>query len=522
MKKIYFVITLLCLNFNFNYSQSDGSLDGTFGTGGRVTTDFLGLTDEVFDIAFQTDGKILAAGSARNSTTGTDFAVARYMPDGTLDSTFGINGLVSVDIRGYSTSSNQTDIARKVFVQTDGKIVLAGTCPRIPSDNTEESFAIIRLNSDGSLDTTYGTNGKTFFDLGIDSECEDAVMLPDNSVIMMGSAEINFDRYFAVAKVDPFGFLDTEFSIDGKQTANVVNDVNANGFGGFVDQNNRIVMGGETGGEYVIMRFTPTGNLDTTFNGTGIVSTADVSGGNPEIISIGELSDGKIFAVAQHVTVNNFNIALLRYNSDGTIDTTFGNNGYLVIDIDNGSEDIPYDMVIQPDDKAIISGGYVSTSNDFYFLTLRVNTDGTLDTTFSSDGVRLELFGTSSSYNANTVNIQPDGKIIVGGGSGFTVCCNRDYALVRYSNNTLNIDEIEEDQDISIYPNPTDNKIIIKSNHSFLKFNIYDINSKLLKEVNLDQASFNHDISLEGLEKGVYFLKIISNKGITVERIIKQ
>ena len=130
----------------------DGSLDTTFGNGGTVTTDFLGAEDDAFSVLIQPDGKIVAVGSANSPVDFYDFAAARYLPNGTLDTTFGSAGRMRVDF-----GNQDMDIASDAALQADGKIVAAGTT--VFDFGVEQDFALTRFNTNGTVDTTFGTGG---------------------------------------------------------------------------------------------------------------------------------------------------------------------------------------------------------------------------------------------------------------------------------------------------------------------------------------------------------------------------
>src|SRR5215208_2458694 len=133
------------------YNQ-DGSLDTTFGNGGTVTTDFLGHEDDVFSVLIQTDGKIVAVGSANSPVDYYNFAVAGYLPNGALDTAFGTGGKMRTDF-----GNNDLDIAYAAALQPDGKIVAAGTT--VFDFGVQQQFALTRFNSNGTVDTTFGTGG---------------------------------------------------------------------------------------------------------------------------------------------------------------------------------------------------------------------------------------------------------------------------------------------------------------------------------------------------------------------------
>src|SRR6266540_534170 len=126
-----------------------GDLDTSFGTGGKVTTSFGSFYDEIDGLALQPDGKIVAGGYVETSSTDSDFGLARYNPNGSLDTSFGTGGKVTTPIGPYA-------LARSLVLQPDGKIVVAG----YEYDGSTELFAVARYNAGGSLDTSFGTGGK--------------------------------------------------------------------------------------------------------------------------------------------------------------------------------------------------------------------------------------------------------------------------------------------------------------------------------------------------------------------------
>src|SRR6266568_281258 len=170
----------------------NGTLDTTFGTGGKVTTDFAGDADQAFALVLQTDGKIVAAGEATSSRRGEDFALARYNPNGTLDTTFGVGGKVTTDFAG------NTDRAFGVALQTDGRIVAAGEAT---AGYRGEDFALARYNSNGTLDTTFGTGGKVITDFAGDTDRAFALALQtDGQIVAAGEAKTQTKEDFALAR----------------------------------------------------------------------------------------------------------------------------------------------------------------------------------------------------------------------------------------------------------------------------------------------------------------------------------
>jgi len=289
-------------NFALARYQADGSLDTSFGLGGLVTTDFFGGNDEALGVRVQADGRIVAGGWTTRQKTGMDFALARYSPNGRLDPTYGIGGLVTTDFFG------STDAAHRITLQPDGKAILVGTALNPKTGNMD--FAIVRYTVNGTPDAALsagGTAGRITTDFLGGPDFALAVTLQANGQILVGG--IAYSPYtrlydFALARYNPDGSLDQNFSVYGKR---------------------------------------------------GMVTT-DFFGLWDEINGLAIQPDGKILAAghAQH-PVRSYEYALARYNADGTLDTTFGYGGLFTMDFFNGPDGI-HSLVLQPDGKAVVAG----------------------------------------------------------------------------------------------------------------------------------------------------------------------
>ena len=182
----------------------DGSLDATFGAAGKVLTPFGGVNDGAHGVAIQPDGKIIAAGAGG---AGSDFLVARYNPDGSLDATFGTAGKVITDFGG-------SDGAHDVGIQADGKIVVAGL--------SGDRFAVARYRTDGSLDPTFDGDGRATIGENIVS-AEALAIQPDGRIVVVGTAFTSFDPSYALARFNPDGSVDATFGTGGEVTTNFGN-----------------------------------------------------------------------------------------------------------------------------------------------------------------------------------------------------------------------------------------------------------------------------------------------------------
>ena len=213
----------------------DGTPDTTFGSGGQVSTDFVGMEDDAFSILIQPDGKIVAVGSANSSATFYDFAAARYLSNGTIDTTFGVSGKVQTDF-----GDQNFDRARSAALQPDGKIVAAGFA--ISHGGGVQNFAVARYTSNGVLDTTFNRVGKTQIDFGNCCQSATKVLLQsDGKIITVGGSNgESGDDDFLLARLSPRGSLDNTFGAGG-QVRTSFGDLNGGANGAALQSDGKIV-----------------------------------------------------------------------------------------------------------------------------------------------------------------------------------------------------------------------------------------------------------------------------------------
>ncbi|MFN9917280.1 MAG: delta-60 repeat domain-containing protein, partial [Pirellulaceae bacterium] len=185
--------------------NADGSLDNSFGTGGRVTTAIGTDHDLGYSVTVQPDGKIVLGGSATIGST-TDFALVRYNADGSLDNSFGTGGMVTTAI------GTGNDFGNSVTLQPDGKIVVGGWA----SNGSNNDFALVRYNADGSLDTSFGTGGRVTTAIGTGTDHGRSVTVqPDGKIVVAGVARIGSTDDFALVRYNADGSLDARFDLAG-------------------------------------------------------------------------------------------------------------------------------------------------------------------------------------------------------------------------------------------------------------------------------------------------------------------
>lgn len=370
----------------------NGSLDTTFDGDGKLTIPFnLGgdNDDAAWTVALQSDGKIVVAGHAERSSSGGgfDMAVARLHSNGSLDTTFSGDGKQTV---AFNLGGNNEDRAYGVAVQGDGKIVLAGQARRSSSD--ESDFAVARLTASGTLDTTFSGDGlqTIAFSAGAMREVAQSLVLQsDGRIVLAGSVQrdTNGDHDFGIARLTVTGGLDATFSGDGLQTVafnlggnnnDRAIDVALQADGAFVlvGRAQRVTTGD---GDMAVARLTPSGALDPTFSGDGLQTIAFNLGGDRDDAAdaVAVQLDGKIVVSgqAQFNAGGDYDFAVARLNPDGSPDATFDGDGQRTIFFDLGADndDNANDLVIGPDGSIILVGRVQRTgTRDYDFGIVRL------------------------------------------------------------------------------------------------------------------------------------------------------
>ncbi|MGI8686111.1 MAG: Calx-beta domain-containing protein [Acidimicrobiales bacterium] len=392
-------------------AAAPGALDTTFDTDGKVVTDIgAGTGDFVGDTVVQSDGKIVVAG-----TSASNFAVVRYNTDGSLDTSFDTDGKVTTDI-GAATADEGNGVA----LQADGKIVVVG--------NSGLDFAVVRYNANGSLDTTFDTDGKLTTDIGAaTTDTADSVSIQADGRIVVAGSTSSAGSDFAVVRYNTNGSLDTAFDTDGK----VATDIGTTSVDAALDvtiqADGKIVAGGYTNVNifnFAVVRYNANGSLDTTFDADGKVNT-DIGTNTTDVATeVAVQPDGKIIA-SGYATTGAVDFAVVRYNADGSLDTAFDTDGKVTTDFGTSTTDLGEAMALQADGKILV-GGF--SGSDFGLV--RYLPTGALDTSFDTDGKVTTDVAAASVDEIDGLAIQPDGKIVAG---GYTSGGSGDFAVVRYT-----------------------------------------------------------------------------------------
>jgi uncharacterized delta-60 repeat protein len=382
---------------------TSANLDTTFNATGIVTTAIGTSDDDATAVAIQADGKIVESGYSYNGSQYV-FALVRYNTDGTLDTAFNATGVVTTAI------GTKDDEATAVAIQPDGKIVAAG----YSYNGSQYVFALVRYNTDGTLDTAFNATGIVTTAIGTkDNEATAVAIQPDGKIVAAGLSNNGSQYVFALVRYNTDGTLDSAFNATGIVTTAIgtVNDV---AFAVAIQADGKIVAAGYSynGSQnvFALVRYNNDGTLDMAFNATGIVTTA-IGTGNDKAFAVAIQADGKIVAAGYAYNGSQYVFALVRYNTDGTLDTAFNATGIVTTAIGTGNE--AFAVAIRTDGK-IVAAGYSYNGSQYVFALVRYNTDGTLDTTFNTTGIATTAIGTSDD-EATAVAIQADGKIVAAG-----------------------------------------------------------------------------------------------------------
>ena len=402
-----------------------GDLDSRFGNGGVASTDFAQTEDYAFGIVLQSDGKIVVSGQS-GIYPDLHSALARYNRNGRLDSTFGTGGKVVVRFNSVS------DYLFAVALQSDGKIVAAGS-------TRGAAFLLARFNADGSLDQAFGTNGSVETTFGDQTAAGSAIVVQADSKIIVvgvsGAGPYSELNDFALARYNSDGSLDQSFGSGGTVKTHFpgVDNTGSSATSAALQPDGKLVVGGyykkndRTPHQFALARYNANGTLDSAFGQSGKVM-ARLGLGDAYSFGIALQTNGRIVLAGYSTTTLDHDFSLVGYTANGTLDSTFGNSGFVTTDFSSGTDDIAYTMTMQSDGKLLVAGRTGEyPQNDFALA--RYSRDGQLDQAFGVGGKVVSDF--SSIDQAYGVALDSNGKIVLAG-IAFVNGANFDFAVARY------------------------------------------------------------------------------------------
>ena len=431
------------------HAQS-GVLDPTFNGAGYAISP-IGLNSVASKVLVQDDQKILVVGNGSTSGSTVLAYTFRYLPDGTPDMTFAVNGVSSYEL-------NTEAIIHSAVLTSDGKIVMVGST----WDNVDRALLLIRINADGSLDGSFGTNGVVAQNISVAPENKedvayDVVLDDEDNILICGTTddEINLLHPF-VARLSANGILDPAFGMGG-----IVTMPSSDGSGGFkgiaVQSNGSILASGYSANgagnlEMLVVRLTDEGNLDPAFGNTGVVVYS-----NGGVADIGEdlkvTSDGSVLVtgITSALDFAHTDARLVKFTPTGEVDASFGIAGAVVEDMN--TYDVPNSVNLMSDGKILMAGftGWGPPGVDL--AVWKYLADGTPDLTFGTNGLAIQVVPDHST-EIKSVGIQADGKLVF---SGLARSMNfeQSFFVGRLQNDvTIDVAEMVGIRECLVFPNP--------------------------------------------------------------------
>jgi len=511
MKKLYSNLLLtLTLFGTVSYSQT-GTIDLTFGENGYVRN-------------IPGAGKSIQVNTAQEIFIRGKSSLIKCNPEGEIDLSFGNNGIVEYNL--YNLESTSTDM----LIQDDGKIVIVGNLV----DGAITYVYALRANTDGFVDTTFGNNGVFLFSSGYDDYSKTIIQTDNNSFIVgCQTVRTPTSRDFMLLKLNPSGVLDTNFGNNGVVVTDmygrddflqkITTDSNDN-----IYALGRVKFPSPVNGinyfDFGLVKFTSSGTIDATFgtNGKANYNLDYYSADDfPNFIKVND--DNSIY-VSGHTHDNDGGdyelYKLAKLNSNGSMDQSFGNGG--IVTILGGTILLPTVPAFQVDDKLVFSTYqtvYQSPPPTFKSLMTRVNTDGTIDTDFATEGT-LEL--DSNFYPRAGLVFQSQNKLLtIGGnsdGSGTVL------ARIDIDDNIVSVNEEQFTKHaITLFPNPSSDVLYVNaSQEDAIKYDIeiYSVVGKKLMSFENTLLN-NYSINVSAFANGVYIMKLKSDsKTITSKKFV--
>jgi uncharacterized delta-60 repeat protein len=503
------VYILLLILFSFPSYSQPGNLDLLFGNYGMALGPFTTDVNHGNAIVQHPDGRLIVAGHLSSNGSYSMFVV-RYTHQGNIDLTFGDMGVV------YDSVGSSINYARAIAVQSDSNIVVAGDYDNI----TSSDFFVKRYLLNGDHDSTFGTNGTVTADFSLQSgdQVSDMVIQQDGKIIITGWTYDGNDKDIVLLRYNPNGTSDSTFGINGSIATDIAgNDEEANAI--TLQPDGKILITGFTfqsgmANELIILRFNSDGSIDSTFNNDGIYNAA-FNSEDDEGNSIAVQQDGKIIvAGTTYNTGSYFNSLLIRLDSMGYADTTFNSTGFVETDI-QGFDNTAEKLLLQGDGKIITCGGSFSTSYDLSLS--RFNVNGSIDSTFGNYGHVSTPVGIEDEYFHDAI-LQSDNKIAATG--FYTDSGLENIFTARYLNDSLStfIKNIS-DSHFDIYPVPFNNAISIKGINRINEIEVIDLSGKIIFKTYPDNNFTS--MNLNTLTEGIYLLKLLSDGEVITRLIVK-
>lgn len=521
-----FDVVIVCFLLLFVIAEKSfaqaGLPDPRFVNSGSVTAYLQGSKTAAMDVAVDNSSNIYVSGIAgeRDYNDG-DFVVLKLFPNGVIDSSFGINGIASVDFGDVS------EYGASIAIQNDGKLVVAGT----QSIQQHGLIAVTRLNSDGTIDASFGTEGKVLFNpvaFSYFGWIQDMLIQPDGKILMTGYVFNGADKDMLLVRLNSDGSFDSSFGAfevafpdDGTIIFNQFYETEEFGNKVLLTQDSGIIVVMKSHVMPAVVKLKSDGSIDSTFGENGSVKfnmRINQFGGKiaGDGFSGALQSDGKILIIGYddpNNATNKDDFGVFRLNTDGSLDETFGDVGYQYIDYAGGN-DWGRDILVDENDRVLLGGDFnvkIISDGDIRMGVARLTSDGTIDNSFDADGMSYSMQGKIGKSMA----FSPDSALVIVGTSN-----NSGFYIAKFLTHSLTTD-IEDDRTVSNsfvlnqnYPNPFNPSTTISYSlpvQSEVEIKIYDtLGKEVAALVNEIKSAGNYSVrwNASSLSSGVYFYRI--------------
>ncbi len=497
----------LFLLFNYTLvSGQAGLLDMSFGTNGKVITNFENSTARATALSLQSDGKILLAGSDFSGSDGEELVVVRYLSNGQIDIDYGSEGMFASNNSDFTVYDSEVD-------EEDNLYVLGAV------NNTGENVKtfVAKLTIEGKVDTTFAGDGLWISELPDVDEFYTEIVIQKNGQLLISGIHHNFPApsTSTVRRINVDGTIDNSFGVNGSASVVVSGGHNTS----FLKLNSKeeIFTGGlivnlmDTDSSRVfLIKYDNKGLLDSLFAQNGIFESE--SGINERGKCLHIQDDNRILVGTIDANAPGLDFGLIRLNEDGTYDDSFGNNGRVTADF---SEDEKASSLSVQEDGKIILSGTVKSNLGYDYSIVRYDLNGILDLSFGEFGMVTTDFGFNDFINASI--LQSDGKLICAGSSGDNFS-PISFSMSRYLTDVISKNESEDQQLdlLSVFPNPTSGIINIEihlENTTQVFISLYNsaglMVRKLIDHKIYAPGTYNFDMDLDkDIDEGLYNLKI--------------
>lgn len=405
-----FVLLFILSFIPFVAKAQSGAVDKKFGVHGIHISSVSSGQDKGEVVALKSNGRLIAAGVA-DEFNKKDVGVIQIMPDGHIDPKFGRKGRAVVALGGQ-------EFVYGVVITKDQKIVIGGYSVR----GSHADFYLLRLNVDGSVDTSFGKNGRVVTDFGGYDELHYLVQDEQGRLIAAGFSKDKNHSNIIVARYTPQGELDPSFN----QAGWVVSDFTKmdRAFGVALSKTGQLVVTGAvrkgSSDDCFVARYQPDGFLDSTFGQDGW-RIVKLSARQDMCSSVAVMEDGRIVVAGFAKRAKTWtDMAIARLLPTGDMDTTFGKGGDISFDV-KGGHDVVHALGVRADGSILIAGDYQRFIGDFYrshlrgMVMTRLTVEGKMDMSFGNQGWFLPDFGGEEDAGCEGLVLTPNGKTVLVG-----------------------------------------------------------------------------------------------------------